>query len=125
MGKTKLKKKVFSIVLAVCMAFSGMQGLMAGGFDEVLAAGNTAPGKPTDLKIEMLSEAYGIDTNNPSFSWVVNDEDPDEIQTAYRLVVSKTSALAGDVLDTGWVYDRYCFGVGEPGWHLGSAAGHR
>ncbi len=102
MKRTK-HKKLYSIILAAAMTISSMSGLLMPGTDAVQAAENTAPEKPTDLKTEMLRAAYGIDTKNPAFSWVVNDADQDEVQSAYRIVVSQTSELAGDVLDTGWV----------------------
>ncbi len=92
-----------SLLLTAGMTLDSLTGLTMGDANMVKAAENTAPGKPTDLKTEMLREAYGIDTKNPAFSWVVNDTDADEVQTAYRILVSKTSALQGEALDTGWV----------------------
>ncbi|MEI3229377.1 MAG: family 78 glycoside hydrolase catalytic domain [Lachnospiraceae bacterium] len=66
-------------------------------------ADNTAPEKPDTLRTELLKSAYGIDTKNPSFSWVVHDADKNEYQSAYRIIVSDTSALKGDVYDSGWM----------------------
>lgn len=96
-----MKKSAVSMLLAALMAASGV--FSGVGTTAHAAGANNSPEKPTDLKVEMLEYAYGINTKNPSFSWVVNDSDKNEIQSAYRIVVSSTSALAGDVHDTGWV----------------------
>lgn len=98
-----MKKRAVSMFLAALMAASGVLTGIGGGGTAHAAGANNPPEKPTDLKVEMLEYAYGINTKNPSFSWVVNDSDKNEIQSAYRIVVSSTSALAGDVHDTGWV----------------------
>ncbi|MBB1510503.1 family 78 glycoside hydrolase catalytic domain [Tessaracoccus sp. MC1756] len=69
------------------------------------AATNSAPSAPSGLRTELLTDAVVIDTRQPSLSWVVNDPDPDEVQTAYRVAISSTraKAAAGDyVYDTGW-----------------------
>ncbi|MBS5387755.1 MAG: family 78 glycoside hydrolase catalytic domain [Clostridiales bacterium] len=97
-----MKKRTVAKVMAVLMFTSGVFSGVGGG-TAYAAEPNTPPGKPTDIKVEMLEYAYGINTKNPAFSWVVHDEDKNEIQTAYRIVVSSTSALEGDVLDTDWV----------------------
>lgn len=106
MGRTKRRKQLLAIILTAGMAVGSLTGIATGEATVVKAeTGNMAPGKPTDLKTELLSEAYGINTKNPAFSWVVNDVDPDEIQTAYRIVVSKTKEItdSSKVYDTGWV----------------------
>lgn len=95
-----MKKKFVAVSLATLITATGWVGAVP-----VSAVTNTAPGKPYDLKVEMLEQAYGLGTKNPAFSWVVNDADRDEVQTAYRIVVSSRSKLAGDVYDTGWVND--------------------
>ncbi len=67
---------------------------------------NTTPDSPTSMRINLLTDAYSISVDNPSFSWVVQDIDKDEIQTAYRLVFSKKLSDASDGIyffDTGWV----------------------
>jgi hypothetical protein len=67
---------------------------------------NTPPAAPTALTTELLSAAFSINADNPAFSWEVRDDDNDEIQSACRLVFSKTrdGALSGNCLfDTGWI----------------------
>lgn len=59
--------------------------------------------KPTNLRTEMRSEAYGISTKNPSFSWIVKTDIVDDYQTSYRILVSSTRELKGDVIDSGWI----------------------
>lgn len=66
---------------------------------------NHAPSAPSGLRTELLSDPVVVDTTEPSLSWVVNDEDADEIQTAYRIVLatSKANITAENyVHDTGW-----------------------
>ncbi|MDR1417208.1 MAG: family 78 glycoside hydrolase catalytic domain, partial [Prevotellaceae bacterium] len=70
------------------------------------AHANTHPGAPTALRVNLLKNAYSIDTGNLSFSWVVQDEDRNEVQSAYRIVFSKTlsDAASGNYfLDVGWI----------------------
>ena len=95
------RKQAIAMLLAAVLV--GMGTVPYGLTTTVSAAQGNAPGAPTDLKTEMLDEAYGIDTKDPAFSWVVNDKDQNEVQSAYRIIVSETSELRGDVLDTGWV----------------------
>ncbi len=99
--KTKMMrmKKVLASVLSIAMVGTVLPVTAL----DVEAAANAAPSKPDNLRTELLKEAYGIDTKNPAFSWVVNDSDSNEYQTAYRIVVSETSDLKGEVYDTDWV----------------------
>ncbi len=94
------RSRVMALIMA---AIFTMTGTFAGMPMGAQAADNTAPASPTGLRTEMLEYAYGLNTKNPAFSWMVNDTDQGEVQTAYRILVSSTSALGGDVLDTGWV----------------------
>lgn len=94
------KKRILAALLSAALAVWGVcaqEGLV------VRAGQNTPPRQPYDLKTEMLTYAYGINTRNPAFSWVIDDDDLNEVQTAYRIVVSGTSELKQDILDTGWV----------------------
>lgn len=59
--------------------------------------------KSIDLKTELLKEAFCINTKNPSFSWVLNNSNTDDVQTAYRVFISKTNEIKRDVHDTGWI----------------------
>ena len=59
--------------------------------------------QPTNLKTEMLDEAFGISTKNPSFSWVVKSNLVEDYQTSYRIFVSSTKELKSDILDSGWI----------------------
>jgi alpha-L-rhamnosidase len=67
---------------------------------------NTPPGAPSGLRAEMLAQAYGLSTKNPAFSWIVNDLDANEVQTAYRIVVFdflKQGESREYILDTHWI----------------------
>ena len=74
-------------------------------------------GKPTDLRINLLSTPLGVDKDNLRFSWVMNDEDQNEVQTVYRITIAKTVAeLASSdfVYNSGWVESSNSSGVYEP-----------
>ncbi|WP_343246523.1 family 78 glycoside hydrolase catalytic domain [Diplocloster hominis] len=98
-------KRFIAMALAfvmICVSMISNGGTLAKADEN----GNTAPSQPTDLKTEMLEYAYGLNTKNPAFSWVLHDADKDEIQTAYQIQVAKRSGdFNGGVLvhDTGKV----------------------
>ena len=67
---------------------------------------NTPPREPSGLRTEMLENAYGLSTKNPALSWIVNDLDVNEVQTAYRIVVFdslKQGESREYILDTHWI----------------------
>ncbi len=99
-------KRMLSLLLvfAVTLATVGVVPVMT-----AVAAGNTAA--PTDLKVDLRENPYGLETLDPTFSWVMNDPDKNEKQTAYRVVISATAALSGEVLDSGWVSSNQNTGV--------------
>ncbi len=82
------------------------------------AATNQAPTAPTGLRTELLTDAVVVDTLEPSLSWVVNDPDPDEVQTAFRIVVAESLAdvaAAQYIHDTGWQESAASSSVEIPG----------
>ena len=95
-------KKILSGLVAATLVFSS---ILSSGILVSAQTGNRAPLAPSNLKTELLEQAYGINTKDPSFSWVVNDPDQNEEQTAYRIVFANTLAdvESGTYLhDTGW-----------------------
>lgn len=61
---------------------------------------------PDELKVNMLSRAYGVPRESLSFSWVMHSNDVGDIQTGYRiLVANRLSDLQEEsyLLDTGWI----------------------
>lgn len=61
---------------------------------------------PINLKINLLSEPYGIKKDQISFSWENADFDGMKFQQSYRIVVSKRVADVENgkyIYDTGWV----------------------
>ncbi len=66
-----------------------------------------APNAPTGLLTDLMAVPLGIDSKQPIFNWIVNDADPNEVQSAYQLLVSSTRAKIdadqGDVWDSGKV----------------------
>ena len=66
------KKQAIALLLATVLAGTGT--VPYAFVSTVYAGQGNAPDAPTNLKTEMLNEAYGIDTKDPAFSWVVNDK---------------------------------------------------
>ncbi len=79
------------IYRASAMVWLGMVLLGAAG---VHAA---APGPPTGLLCELSAVPLGIESETPSFSWIVNDADPDEIQSAWQIEVRHLGESGGGV----------------------------
>lgn len=74
------------------------------GVERTKARVGAGPGTPTDLRVEYLREAYGIDTPSPRFSWVIAHADRNQAQSAYRIVVSTSPTLQpSDAWDSGQV----------------------
>lgn len=65
---------------------------------------------PTELSCEYATDPLGIDALNPALSWVVRSEARDQVQTAYRIIVSSSetgaASGAGDIWDTGKTVSR-------------------
>ncbi len=61
--------------------------------------------KPISGKINFVEEAFGIDVENPFFSWTLDASENEVMQIAYRIIVSNDEATAigeiGDIWDTG------------------------
>ncbi|MEA5117134.1 MAG: family 78 glycoside hydrolase catalytic domain, partial [Propionicimonas sp.] len=64
-----------------------------------------------------MANALSVDTLEPSVSWVVNDPDENEVQTAFRIVVSTSKANGEEetyLHDTQWVESAQNTGVEIP-----------
>lgn len=61
--------------------------------------GQTAPFSPQSLKLNYITEPLGIDDKSPRFSWEVVDNDRNDTQSAYEIIVSST--LEGIIANTG------------------------
>ncbi len=112
MKKTYLKRTT-SLLLALVGILSAAAVTGCQKDDPVpVPTGKALP--PTGMKVALLSEPYGVDRDAVAFSWVMNDEKPNELQTAYRLTVTengKTEAL----YDSGWVESAQSAGVRPDG----------
>ncbi|MHC4943212.1 MAG: alpha-L-rhamnosidase [Planctomycetota bacterium] len=60
---------------------------------------------PARLRLEYLENPSGVDCKAPRFSWVLEHDDPDQVQTAYRIVVCSSldhfQKGRGDIWDSG------------------------
>ncbi len=65
--------------------------ILLGGLAGAQAAAPQAPG---GLLCELSPEPLGIENLTPSYSWIVNDEDRDELQSAWQIIVTRA---AGEV----------------------------
>ena len=69
------------------------------------AAGAAPPGAPTGLLTDFLEDPLAIDQLQPRFSWVLNDADRGERQTAFQVLVASDRGLLdqdrGDLWDSG------------------------
>jgi alpha-L-rhamnosidase len=65
---------------------------------------------PIDLLCENLVNPLGIDKRNPKFSWSLKHREPEQYQSAYRIIISKNIELIkkeiGDEWDSGKVISR-------------------
>ena len=93
----KRKKNSFVTCVALLTTMLPFSGSMT-----VIAA---SPSAPSGLLVEYVSNPLGIDTLTPGFSWVVNDSDRGEYQTAYQIIVASSlaniSSNIGDKWDSG------------------------
>lgn len=67
------------------------------------AAFAAPPQAPTGLLCELSPAPLGIENPKPSFCWVVNDPDPNEVQSAWRIVVRQGTEKGETVWDSGKV----------------------
>ncbi len=71
-------------------------------------------GKPSDLRINLLSEPFAVDRSNLRFSWTMNSSKQNETQTAYRIVVAQTASKMEAkeyVFDSEWIESSESAGV--------------
>jgi alpha-L-rhamnosidase len=80
---------------------------------------------PYTLKTEYLENPIGIDSMNPRFSWLLKHDKPNQIQTAFQLIVASSMQLAqtgtGDIWDSGKVKSKEFFQVEFKGKKLRSS----
>ena len=78
--------------------------VLVAGIESVSIAQN-APQSPTNLQLNYCIAPLGIDDPTPRFSWVVNDADRAEKQTAYEIIVASSldniNTNIGDVWSSG------------------------
>lgn len=108
------------VVAAVCVVMTTGGAAVAG---TAQAAGNRAPGAPTNLRVDEAASPLWV-TGAPTFGWIPHDADRDEIQTAYQIVVRTPAPTAGgrgvQLWDSGRVASSAESFVTAPGLHLES-----
>ncbi|MGH9325316.1 MAG: family 78 glycoside hydrolase catalytic domain [Terriglobia bacterium] len=60
------------------------------------------PAAPIDLRCEYLTNAMGIDVNQPRFSWVLRDSKRGELQAAYQVLVASRAQLLAQQNGGAW-----------------------
>ena len=94
--------------LALVLALTGTASSMQGSDDH-------APTAPTRLTVDDDSAPLAV-TDDPAFGWLPNDADANEIQSAYRIVVTEPNGAV--VADTQKVTSSQESYVHVPGLHL-------
>lgn len=98
------RKNLFrkALCLVLCLGMLAQTGLTAFAAER---QENTAPEAPTGLLMDLMEQPFGISTEHPSMSWIVNDADANEVQTAYQILVAdsqaKIDADQGNIWDSG------------------------
>ena len=70
------------------------------GIPHALAA-EPAPGTPTNLRCEYLKNPAGIDVARPRFSWIIENPERGEAQSAYQLLVASMESVDGRQVSAG------------------------
>ncbi len=77
-------------------------------------AAENPPEAPINLKINLLEEPFGIPKEDIRFSWTFVDQDNNEKQTAYRIVIGETYSKIQEgvyLADSGWIEESQSTGV--------------
>ncbi|MFJ8581733.1 family 78 glycoside hydrolase catalytic domain [Micromonospora sp. NPDC093277] len=94
--------------------------LVLAGASPAVAAKGHAPEAPTDLLVDDRAHPLNVE-GTPRFSWLPQDRDPGEVQTAYQLTVSEADGEliwdSGKVRSAAQSYVPY----GGPALHSGAA----
>ena len=85
-----MKKK--TVIVSVIVAAVILVGAVATTLTVLLTRKTPEPiiTYPTELKVNLLSSAYGVDKNDLRFSWAMNDPKKEQEQKAYRMVFSSS-----------------------------------
>ena len=60
------------------------------------------PEAPTGLLMDLMAEPLGLENPTPRLSWIVQDPDPNEVQTAYQVQVASSREALTDGTDLTW-----------------------
>lgn len=94
-----MKKKIIIVLISCLLAVAIGIGVVF----MVPLFSNKHTQAPDGLRVDLLENPLGIQTMDPAFSWRMNDPDTNEVQTAYRVTVSKKSSMKNPVAQSGWV----------------------
>ncbi len=105
--KGNLLCRVLCIILALLAVFmSGCHGKKKNEKGEKEENEVSKVATVSNLKINLLSSPFGVDKNDLRFSWMMSDPDENEVQSAYRVLISQSvQALSEDgcIFDSGWI----------------------
>ena len=73
-----------------------------------------------NCKCEAQKDPLGIDTRNPGFSWQLHSDEPNVLQTGYRIKVTKKDQPDLIVWDSEWVACASSIGIRYEGQPLES-----
>lgn len=117
--------------LRLDVQFSGRTSLKRGWCQEIVATGDAkmttnrrASVQISGLKTEYLDRPLGVEALRPRFSWRVESEERNVLQSAYRILVASDEEILnhgrGDLWDSGKVVSRKSVGVKYSGRPLAS-----
>lgn len=81
-NKNRFSKNIRMIKASACLL------LVAVAFSTSARAENQPPEAPTGLLLDLMHNPLGVENPNPRFSWIVNDPDSNESQTACQILVA-------------------------------------
>lgn len=93
----KMREKVYRLLIIIVFACLLCGGVSINNVDE-------NKWKPDGLKVELMENPYGIDTENPAFSWYMDE--CGGYQKKYEIVLANTKKKLDSnnfLIDTGWI----------------------
>lgn len=113
-------RKSFTSLLVICMVFSLFSSYVFANGDGQNK--NHKPKGPLDLTVNYLTNPTGVE--KPTFGWMINDQDDNELQTHYQIIVASSEKIIqhdnGDVWDSGKVNSSFLNAIHYEGKKLES-----
>ncbi len=86
---------IFITKALACLLLAGTCSLAS-----LSIAANTPPEAPTGLLVDLMTDPLAVENRHPRFSWIVNDPDQNEHQSAYQILLSDDRETVWDSMRT-------------------------